>query len=365
MSAPQTAMGRENTAALRELDAVSHELVRDLHGARAGVYWCDLLISALIGWGAFIVAVAAAPWSARMFIAALFSALGLYRCLCFTHEITHLRRGAVPGFETVWNLLLGVPLLLPTFAYVGVHSSHHALSTYGTKDDPEYLPFASSRALIIVFAVQSSLLLPVLLFVRFVLLAPVGLAWPRFHQWLEVHASSFSMNPAYRRCVSPGIAAHMRRWEAVLLAAWLAGLVAVWAGVVPGRVPGLWMGVMVLVSFLNTLRVLGAHEYESDGTIVDRHGQLVDSIDTPGGPWTELWAPVGLRYHALHHYFPGIPYHNLGRAYRRIVAAQGGRVYSEFSSPSLRHSLTALYDKAGARTPNGSAASATIRRVQS
>jgi len=30
------------------------------------------------------------------------------------------------------------------------------------------------------------------------------------------------------------------------------------------------------------------------------------------------WAPVGLRYHALHHYFPGIPYHNLGFAYQRL-----------------------------------------------
>ena len=71
---------------------------------------------------------------------------------------------------------------------------------------------------------------------------------------------------------------------------------------------------MVFVSFFNTLRVLGAHEYESDGQPRDRFEQLQDSIDTPGGPWTELWAPVGLRYHALHHYFPGIPYHNLGKA---------------------------------------------------
>jgi fatty acid desaturase len=34
-----------------------------------------------------------------------------------------------------------------------------------------------------------------------------------------------------------------------------------------------------------------------------------------------LVAPVGLRYHALHHWIPSLPYHNLGRTHRRLVAA--------------------------------------------
>ena len=96
-------------------------------------------------------------------------------------------------------------------------------------------------------------------------------------------------------------------------------------GALPFRALALWLGVLTFVSLLNTVRVLGAHEYDSEGAIPSRHGQLSDSIDTPGGPWTELWAPVGLRYHALHHYFPGIPYHNLGAAYRRIVADASAR----------------------------------------
>jgi fatty acid desaturase len=331
------------------LDALSRRLVSDLHAPRPLIFWSDLLVSAAIGWGAFAVAVVATPWTLLMFTAAATSGFALYRGLAFTHELTHLRKRSVPGFETAWNLLFGVPLLLPSFTYMGVHQSHHSLSTYGTKADPEYLPFASSRKLIFLFALQSSLLIPVVLLLRFMVLAPVGLLWPRFHGWLEVHASSFSMNPDYRRVMQPSMARRMRRWEIAMLAYFASVFVLMAGGMLPGRTPYVWLGVLTFVSFFNTLRVLGAHEYDSDGSPRDRHEQLEDSIDTPGGIWTELWAPVGLRYHALHHYFPGIPYHNLGTAYRRIVAAvPADSVFLESTSPSLRRSLRELYHKAKA-----------------
>ncbi len=336
---------------VEDLDAATHRLVADLQTANPRIFWSDFSVSAVVGWSAFALAVVWPAWSVPALAAALVSSLALYRCLCFTHEITHLKRRAVAGFETVWNLLIGVPLLLPSFTYVGVHQSHHSLSTYGTQQDPEYLPFASSRAMILVFAVQSAFLVPVLLLLRFLVLAPLGLLVPPFHGFLERHASSFSMNPKYRRLMSAAAARTMRLWECAILLFWGAAGAATYVGFLPVRALGVWLGVLIVVSFLNTLRVLGAHEYESDGSIRDRRGQLADSIDTPGGWWTELWAPVGLRYHALHHYFPGIPYHNLGLAYGRIVATASCRSeYVEYSSPSLKHSLAELYRKAGGRS---------------
>lgn len=326
------------------LDVVTRQLVSDLHAPRPFIFWIDLLASVAVGWAAFSVAVVALPFTPLMLTACGIAAFALYRGLCFTHEIVHLRRGSIPGFETIWNVVLGVPLLLPSFTYVGVHQDHHNLSTYGTIEDPEYLPFAGSRRLIVMFAVQSSLLIPALLLLRFLVLAPVGLAWPRFHRWLECHASSFAMNPAYHRRVSVATATTMRRWEAAVLVVWGCLLASIAWGLVPARILAVWYGLLVLVSMLNTMRVLGAHHYVSDGSERDRLGQLRDSIDTPGGPWTELWAPVGLRYHALHHFFPGVPYHNLGTAYRRIVGAlPAGSTYRQSTAARLFDSLSELW----------------------
>ncbi len=322
-------------------------MVADLHRPSPLVFWADLTLTAVAGWGVFAVACVAPPFSGLMVAAGLLAACLLYRGLCFTHEIAHLRRRTLPGFEAAWNVMFGAPLLLPSFTYVGVHQSHHNLSTYGTSADPEYLPFSRSRRLMIAFAMQSALLLPVLLPVRFLMLAPIGLAVPRFHRWLETHASSFAMNPAYHREVSREVAAKMRRWEAAVLVFWAGPLALIASGHLPARVLVIWLAVLLMASIMNTVRVLGAHEYQTDGCPRGRLEQLRDSIDTPGGLWTELWAPVGLRYHALHHYFPGIPYHSLGAAYRRLRAAlPRDSSYHESTSPSLRHSLTELYDRA-------------------
>ena len=102
-----------------EMDGAIKGLVTDLHNPRPAIFWADLLVSAGVGWIAFAVAVAAAPWSLAMLTAVLVSGFALYRGLCFTHELTHLRRRSVPGFETAWDVLFGVPLLLPSFTYVG------------------------------------------------------------------------------------------------------------------------------------------------------------------------------------------------------------------------------------------------------
>jgi fatty acid desaturase len=324
-------------------DLEARRMVSDLHTPRPAIYWTDLLLSAGVGWTAFGIAFAAKPFSPAMLAAVVVAVLALYRGLCFLHEISHMKQSALRGFETAWNMLLGVPMLMPSLVYVGVHQNHHKLSTYGTSQDPEYLPFSGKRLMIALFSLQS-FLIPVLLMIRFVVLAPFSLLFPRLHRWLGIRFSALCMNSQYRREVTDSLSRKMARWEGVTLGVW-GGLIALAIlGVIPWRFFGLWAAVIALASFLNTARTLGAHRYTSDGRPLDREGQLSDSIDTPGAFWTELWAPVGLRYHALHHYFPGIPYHNLKPAYRRLIQIlPPDSRYNQSTSPSLPHSLGTLY----------------------
>lgn len=318
-----------------DIAAQANDLVRDLNRPRPAIYWADLLVSAAIGWGAFAAALVLPPRLAVPFTALAIAAL--YRALCFIHEISHQSPRTLPGFEPIWNLTTGFPLLLPSCMYVGVHSSHHRLSTYGTENDPEYLPFSRSLRMTAVFAAQS-LLLPIGLAVRFLVLGPVAFLVPSLDRWLIVHFSSLSMNVRYRREVTPETRRMIRRQTIGILILW-AGL----AVAVPLRFFLLWYVVSAFVSLINSLRTLGAHAYESEGDPIGREEQLLDSIDTPGIGWGVLWAPVGLRFHGLHHYFPGIPYHNLAEAYRRLTTElppEAG-IY-RVRSKGLAHSLNAL-----------------------
>ena len=117
------------------------ELTRDLVQPSARIYWTDFLASTLIGY-AGIAAAILAPGAAWMLVAAAIAVVALYRAGSFIHELTHIRKNALPGFRLGWNILVGVPLLIPSFMYEGIHSLHHNRTKYGTVEDPEYLPLA-------------------------------------------------------------------------------------------------------------------------------------------------------------------------------------------------------------------------------
>src|SRR5437899_3760842 len=73
--------------------------------------------------------------------------------------------------------------------------------------------------------------------------------------------------------------------------------------------------------FVNQLRVYAAHRYVNESEPMSFLDQMLDSTTIPGGPWSALWAPLGMRYHALHHLFPTMPYHTMGTAHRRLMRA--------------------------------------------
>ena len=335
-------------------DKLAHQAVRDLHDPNPSVFWTDLVASSAVGYAALAVAVGQPFGSVLSVMAIALAAMALYRGLCFMHELAHLRQGVLPGFETGWNLLIGVPLLMPSFVYThGVHQNHHSLGTYGTKDDPEYLPFASSHVMTVTFAMHS-VLIPVVLVLRFVIIGTIGLVVPGLHTRLVARASALAMHPHFVRVPTLVLLQKARTWQAAIAAIWGMALALAWVGVLPWRAFLVWYVVTAIVSVVNVLRTLGAHHYEGDGHAMDRTEQLLDSIETPGAWWSELWAPVGLRYHALHHYFPGIPYHHLPEAHRRLVATLPAEAsFRQTLSPSLPSSLRRLLTTGWARTHGG------------
>jgi fatty acid desaturase len=91
------------------------------------------------------------------------------------------------------------------------------------------------------------------------------------------------------------------------------------------------------VALLNQIRTLVAHLWVNDGEAMTVTGQYLDSVNVPPPALlSPLWAPVGLRYHALHHLLPSVPYHSLGEAHRRLLTRLGtGSTYNQANYPGL------------------------------
>jgi len=297
-------------------------LTRDLNVPDGRIYWADMLGSALLGYAGLFTAMMASSALVAV-IAGLVAVLALYRAGSFIHELTHIKQGALPGFRLAWNALVGVPLLIPSFMYEGVHNQHHAKTYYGTANDPEYLPLALMHPWTLPVFLIAAALAPIGMLIRFGLLAPLSLLSPKLRAAVVAKYSGLQINPRFRRPFPTGD--FKRRWliQEAAASLWaIALLTLVATGVIPMRSFLIFLAISSGVMFLNQIRTLVAHLWENDGEPMSVTEQYLDSVNVPPpGTLPALWAPVGLRFHALHHLLPGLPYHALGEAHRRIAAA--------------------------------------------
>ena len=298
------------------------DLTREFSTANPRIYWADFLASAVIGYAALVATILAGSVGWAIAFGAV-AVLALYRAESFIHELTHVKHSTLPGFRGAWNAVIGVPLMVPSFMYEGVHNLHHARTRYGTADDPEYLPLALMKPWTLPAFILVSALAPIGLIIRFAVLAPLSLLSPRLRETVVARYSGLAINPAFRRRPPEGEAAKSWIRLEVATSLWAIALVTLVAtGVIPLRAFLVVLGIASAVAVINQVRTLVAHLWENEGEAMTVTAQYLDSVNVPPPALLPvLWAPVGLRYHALHHLLPSVPYHALGEAHRRITAA--------------------------------------------
>ena len=319
----------------KDMLRLARELTKDLGEAKGSIYWTDMLISTGIGYAGIATAILSGNLAVSI-VAGLIASLALYRSLMFIHELTHIHKSALPGFRLGWNLLVGIPLLTPSFMYEGVHVIHHKRTQYGTIEDPEYLPLALMKPWSLPLFVIVALLAPIALIVRAGILVPLGAIFPPIRKLVWERASSLSINPEFRRKPAKGDFAKQVMWQETGASIWAITLIA--STFVIGWEPlVIALAIVSFTALLNQLRTLVAHLWENEGEPMTVTAQFLDSVNVPPpGMAAEVWAPVGLRYHALHHLMPSMPYHDLPEAHRRLARELGtGSTYEGANHPGM------------------------------
>ncbi|RMB02660.1 fatty acid desaturase family protein [Eilatimonas milleporae] len=296
-------------------------LIKDCFEPDLGIFWREFLIA----YAAFLGGLAAlffAP-SLSLQVAGFFlAALMAYRCAIYMHEVVHLPRVKFRSFIYGWNILVGIPFLLPSILYEP-HLEHHLPKQYATDNDPEYAPLAGSSALgIIWFILHHAFVTPVILYIRMLIGLPVRLLSAKGTDYLERRLSSLVINWHYdrRNRANKKLLIGM---EAYVLAVTVIFSILIYQGVLAPLVLVKLVGVIMVGLIFNAIRTLAAHRYINlDLAPMTVDEQLLDSLNYVGPKWIGLIvAPVGLRFHALHHLFPSIPYHALETAHDRLMAA--------------------------------------------
>ena len=285
------------------------------------VFWRDFLVSLVAAYTAGAVYLTWPLGSLWQVIAYPITVFWIYRLGSLVHEVCHLGQHEMRAFKVTWNLLVGVLTLAPSPFFTRHHRDHHSARMYGTREDPEYIVnlFRPGRPLSLLAYSALLIVFPLIVFFRF-LLAPLSLLHPRLREWTLTHASSLTMNFHYQRRLTP-----LDRWtvttvELLCCARAATMLIAVAVGLTHWTRLPLFYAVALGALVLNQLRLLADHHFEAHGEPQSLDAHIRDSCNFTGRDWmTRLLFPFAIRYHALHHLFPSLPYHNLSAAHDYLL----------------------------------------------
>jgi len=297
----------------------ARSLIDDLFERSPAIYWTDFLLSTLTGWALTAVYFLAEPFGVVQVAAFLVASLLFFRAGTFIHEIVHMPASQMVWFKRTWNLLLGIPFLMPWVMYSN-HVDHHNHRRFGTPSDGEYLPLGSSPITETFKYLAQAPLLPLFMLLRFGVLGPLSWLHAGLRHWVLTRASAAVSNPYYSERFPKRFERHLKVMETLCLLYLLALAVLMWRDVISLAQVAMGYLLLAFTLGLNWIRNLAAHRYVNDGTPMDHASQVEESINITGQTWlTVALFPVGLRYHALHHLFPALPYHNMDEAHRRLM----------------------------------------------
>jgi fatty acid desaturase len=334
-------------------------LVGDLQRPNPKIYWADFLLSIISGHLAFHGMYYLprwypdAEWLWPAVVGCFCACVCFYmRSVMFIHELVHLPKEGFELFRIVWNGLCGIPLLVPSFLYYP-HVDHHRRNHYGTEHDGEYLSLSHRSPWLIVGFVLQALVIPFLAIIRFLIISPICWVLPEARAIIHRHASTMLVDPSYERTDMTRRVLKTVEMQEAFCFAWCVWFLTRGAIMRGEAIDPMWFyayAVAVALLVLNEIRTLGAHRWAGDGEPMSFEEQMLDSVNYPHAPWiSELWGPVGTRYHALHHLFPSLPYHNLGTAHRRLMQGlPADSPYRRTVAPSLSGAIASLWGRAAA-----------------
>ena len=292
-------------------------LIAHLKNPSPTIYWIDYLSSSTLGALCLFFSIHTDDFlaSAAMLLVSIFS---FYRALGFIHEIVHQKNQQfMRFFVPVWNIFTGSLFFLPSPYYL-CHLKHHSSGDYGTVRDPQYPNFVENRPPPMVFFIFISVVPPVFFCIRSLIIAPASILVAKLRPFVIKYLSSFA-EPGYAADYRSDEKNQILTYEMLHFLIWLGIGFSIYSGIVGIEWLKTWLVILFGVYALNGFRILGEHKYDYgfSGTRLTRDEMFFDSYNYTS-IFNELIYTTGLRYHALHHLMPSIPYHNLPKAHKII-----------------------------------------------
>mgnify|MGYP000543944495 CR=1 FL=1 len=327
----------ENPSWIRDVRATLRNSDVDFFRTRPWRYWLDFIVSATAAYVAAGIYLVAPLFSPAQIIAFPLAVFLLYRSGSLIHEVAHLPRNELRAFKLAWNLVVGVITLAPSTFFTSHHRDHHSGKFYGTRQDPEYVVnvFRRGSFLGVLAYGLHIILFPAFVFLRF-LLAPLSFVHPKVRDFTLRRLSSFTLNWKYEKKISrldhkSFVAIEMLCWAraSMILIAVAVGL-TLWT-----RIPLMYF-LAASTLLLNQMRQLADHHFESDGKSMSVSDHIMDSCNhTERDFLTWVFFPFAIKFHALHHLFPSLPYHNLRAAHLHLAhELPADSPYHQLSQPT-------------------------------